>query len=122
MKGVFDTNILVDLLNGEPQAGTTLDRYTDKVISRISWMELLVGANNTTAETRVRSLLGGFRVAEITAAVSETAVQVRRATPRLKLPDAIIYATAQEERCNLVTRNTRDFSSATPDITVPYTL
>ena len=96
MKGVFDTNILVDLLNGEAQAGVTLDRYSEKVISRISWMEVLVGVKNPRARNaRLRSLLTEFRIAEVTAPVSETAVQIRRTTPKLKLPDAIIYATAR---------------------------
>jgi predicted nucleic acid-binding protein len=122
MKGVFDTNILVDLLNGEAQAGVTLDRYSEKVISRISWMEVLVGVKNPSSETRLRSLLTEFRIAEVTAPVSETAVQIRRTTPKLKLPDAIIYATAREESCNLITRNTKDFPTSAADVTVPYTI
>jgi len=36
--------------------------------------------------------------------------------------DAIIYATAQQEDCLLVTRNTKDFPSDLPDVRCPYTL
>jgi predicted nucleic acid-binding protein len=41
---------------------------------------------------------------------------------RLRLPDAIILATAQVEGCNLLTRNTRDFSPSWPEIRVPYSI
>jgi hypothetical protein len=33
---LFDTNILIDYLNGIPQAKTELDKYPDKAISLIT--------------------------------------------------------------------------------------
>ena len=41
---------------------------------------------------------------------------------RVKLPDAIILATAQSAASILVTRNTRDFPVGPPGIRVPYKL
>lgn len=38
-----------------------------------------------------------------------------------KLPDAIILATAQVHRCELVTRNTKDFADI-PGVITPYHL
>lgn len=122
MKGVFDTNILVDYLGGEARSATTLADYEEKVISRITWMEVLIGAKNASDETRVRSFLSLFRISEVSVPVAESAVQIRRDTPKLKLPDAIIYATAKDERCNLLTRDIAAFSSSAPDVTVPYTI
>jgi predicted nucleic acid-binding protein len=123
MKGVFDSNIVVDYLNEDSRASDILAKYPDKVISRITWMEILAGAADAADETRLRTVLSRFRVVELTSNVAETAVMLRRGhTPRLKLPDAIIYATAKEESCNLLTRNTRDFSSSASDVTVPYTI
>ena len=49
------------------------------------------------------------------------AVQLRK-TKRIKLPDAIIWATAQVHQCLLVTRNTRDFDVNEPGVRVPYAL
>ena len=123
MKGVFDTNILVDFLNGESRAAALIGAYTDKVISRITWMEVLVGALTPSDQATVRSFLGTFRLAELSPTISETAVNLKRShTPKLKLPDAIIYATAKEEACSLVTRNTKDFPATAADVTVPYTI
>ena len=44
VKALFDTNILVDYLNAVPKARTELQRYPEKAISIISWMEVMVGA------------------------------------------------------------------------------
>ncbi len=118
---VFDTNILIDFLNGHTPAKAEIAKYYDKVISRVTWMEVLVGIK-VLDEPIVRTFLSTFRVAELTSAIAEEAVRIRRTNTKIKLPDAIIYATAKSEACNLLTRNTRDFDPAAPDIVAPYTI
>lgn len=123
MKGVFDSDIVIDYLNQEEQASDTLAAYDDKVVSRVTWMEVLVRTTDAAEEARIRSMLTRFRVVELTRVIAEHAIQLRRNhTPKLKLPDAIIYATAKEEACHLLTRNTRDFSLSASDVTVAYTI
>jgi len=39
---------------------------------------------------------------------------------RVRLPDAIIWATAQVHGLLLVTRNVRDFPQGEPGVSVPY--
>ena len=56
---------------------------------------------------------------DITRPIAREAVTLRRAH-KMKLPDAIIWATAQTESALLVTRNTRDFPKHEPGIRVPY--
>ena len=46
MKAVFDTNILIDLLNGREEANNEAGRYSNLAISRISWIEVLTGTRN----------------------------------------------------------------------------
>jgi predicted nucleic acid-binding protein len=53
--------------------------------------------------------------------VSVEAVALRKAT-KIKLPDAIIMATAMVNHRLLVTRNTKDFSPSHPGIRVPYVI
>jgi hypothetical protein len=62
-----------------------------------------------------------FRVIVIGPEIAEQAVILRR-DHHLKLPDALIWATAQHEGCLLVTRNRKDFGSQTPGIRIPYKL
>jgi predicted nucleic acid-binding protein len=56
---------------------------------------------------------------EIDTSVAIEAILIRQRT-RLKLPDAIILATARVHGLLLVTRNSRDFPRGEPDIRIPY--
>jgi len=121
MRAVFDTNILIDYLNGHDQAMTTLDQYRDRLISRISWMEVLVGAEDADEEAGARDFLALFTIVEVGPEVSELAIGLRRER-HLRLPDAIVLASAHLHQCLLVTRNTRDFHRDWVEVRVPYEL
>jgi predicted nucleic acid-binding protein len=123
MTGFFDTNILIDFLNGIPQAQATLTPFTRRVISRITWMELMAGVKDTPDEDLTRNFLTQFEVHEITADIAEAAITLRRHhIPKLRLPDSIILASARLIGCRLTTRNTRNFPTNTADIHIPYQL
>ena len=119
MKAVFDTNILIDYLNGVEAAAKELALYQDRIISVITSIEVAVGARSSVEATVIKGFISTFQVREVSALVAAEAVALRQAH-RLKIPDAIVYATARREGCILVTRNTKDFDSAWPDIRVPY--
>lgn len=120
VKVLFDTNILIDYLNGIEAAKTELERYSDKAISFVTWMEVLVGATPET-ERIIRRFLNGFQSLPIDQQVSELAVEIRQ-RHKVELPDAIVWATAQTHSRILVTRNTKDFARDEPGIRVPYPL
>lgn len=118
MRALFDSNILIDYLNGLAPARAELERYEHPCISLISWIEVMVGAA-PALETETRAFLDGFEKLPVTDAVSERAVALRRRTG-LRVPDAIILATAQAENLVLVTRNSKDFPANAPGIRIPY--
>lgn len=118
MNAVFDTNIVIDALNGIPDADAEYNRYERVLISRITWMEVLVGAQGDDSDLR-DFLETHFEIIALDLAVAESAVQLRRAY-RLRLPDAIIWATAQVNGAVLVTRNTKDFNVDWDGVRIPY--
>jgi predicted nucleic acid-binding protein len=120
VKALFDTNILVDYLNAVPQARNELRRYSEKAVSIITWMEVIVGATSEV-DAATRGFLGNFDVIALDEKIAERAVSLRR-SHHIRLPDAIIWATAQAHAMLLVTRNTRDFSSNDPGVRMPYRL
>jgi predicted nucleic acid-binding protein len=120
VKALFDTNILVDYLNAVPAARTELARYNEKAISIITWMEVMVGVSDDL-EAATRSFLRGFDVVVIDEGIADRAVSLRR-RHRIKLPDAVIWATAQTHAMLLVTRNTKDFPHGDPGVRAPYKL
>ena len=117
---LFDTNILIDYLKGIEVARNEIDHYSDRAISLVTWMEVVVGATPAD-ESDVRSFLQSFVILPIEQRTAEQAVVNRRGS-RLKLPDAIILAAAQVSGRLLITRNTRDFAAGTPGVRIPYTI
>lgn len=118
MRALFDTNILIDFLNGIAAARAELARYERPAISVIAWIEVMAGAKPET-ESQTRRFLASFERLGVTEAVGERTIELRRSM-KLRLPDAIILATAQTENLVLVTRNTKDFRVDHPGIRVPY--
>ena len=50
MKLFFDTNILIDYLNGIEPAQSEIERSGERHISIITWMEMLAGAHDDAEE------------------------------------------------------------------------
>lgn len=121
MRAVIDTNILIDYLAGVQPAREELTRHAGASISAITWMEVLVGAADEPETERLRWFLSGFQRIPIDDAVAELAVEIRR-KHRMRLPDAIIWASARSIGGLLVTRNTKDFPPDDPGVRVPYAI
>lgn len=117
----LDSNILIDYLLGRPEAAAEIQRDGEiPAISIVSWIEVMSGAR-PDEEERVRDFLDGFEIIPLTPAIAIEAARLRRAH-RLKLPDAVIWATARVEGRVLVTRNTKDFPADDPGVREPYRL
>jgi predicted nucleic acid-binding protein len=119
VKALIDSDVLLDFLDGVSAAAHEVARYRERCISIISWMELMAGAKNPDDERTRRGFLSHFRVLALSTDIAEEAVALRRIY-RLKLPDAIIWATAVTENCLLVSRNKKDFPANQPGVRFPY--
>ncbi len=120
VKALFDTNILIDYLNAVPPARAELLLYAEKAVSIITWMEVMVGAAPDLAAP-TRDFLRGFDLIGLDERIAARAVELRR-RHRIKLPDAVIWATAQDRAMLLVTRNVKDFPANDPGVRSPYAL
>ena len=118
VKALFDTNILIDFLRGVVASRDELNRYEDKAISIVTWMEVMAGAPILT-DRATREFLDGFVLVELNEAVAERAVALRR-KHRLKLSDAIVWASAQVQSMLLVTRDAKGFPADDPGVRMPY--
>ena len=101
---LVDSDILVDHLRGHRRlvVATADDAY----VSVITRAELFSG--HGSEERRVRRLLEPMTTVAVDEAIAERAARLRRLSS-LRLPDALIAATALHHRLTLVTRNVRDF-------------
>jgi len=100
---LVDTDVLVDHLRG----ANAIAAPFPSAYSIITRAELFAGQGSE--EENVRALLAPMRELMVTTAVAERAGRIRRETG-VRLPDALIAATAIENGLSLLTRNRRDFA------------
>ena len=117
---LIDTNIIIYYLEGEQAAVSFLRTHRGKLaISSITWMETLSYPFSADEEQIVRAFLQEFRLIEISSPVMELSVEIRR-MKQLKLPDAIIAASAVHHDFILVTRNIKDFKGTAVKTIDPF--
>jgi len=117
---LLDTNILIDVLRGEAPALAWLEQQERPHISVISWIEVLVGCRESESG-RVEAWLETFPRQPLDDAIALESVRLRQ-RHGLKIPDAIILATARCADLNLATRNSRDFPLTLGGVVHPYPL
>lgn len=103
-KILVDTDLFIDHLRGAHGLRTGRHRLAYSVVTRA---ELFAG---TTATDTVVQLLAPFRELPVDRAVAERAGRIRRDVG-VRMPDALIAATALENALSLATRNTADFNA-----------
>jgi len=99
---LVDTDVFIDHLRGARQLAPWRHRVHYSVITRA---ELFAG---NTASDLVSTLLAPFREIPVDRRVAERAGRIRRESG-VRLPDALIAATAIEHKLGLATRNRSDF-------------
>jgi predicted nucleic acid-binding protein len=104
LKRVLDTNAILYLLGGKLAQPLTPALY---FVSVISEMELLSYPSlDNAALAQIRSFLSEVTVVELTEEIRDLAIGLRR-QHTLKLPDAIVAATALSLQAQLVTNDTK---------------
>ena len=96
LRFILDSNVIIDTLNCKLNLLAFLDTFPDCeiYISPIVEIEVLAKPGmNEQEEAGARILLDSFKRAEIDKPTCEIAIQIRR-TKELRLPDALIVASA----------------------------
>jgi predicted nucleic acid-binding protein len=117
---IIDSNIIIDYLSGVAKAKAEIESHQRPGISIVTWMEVLVGAKDENTFAITQDFLSHFELFYINAEIAKTGVTIRR-RHKIKLPDAVIWATALTQNTILVTRNTKDFPRQDPSVRIPYT-
>jgi predicted nucleic acid-binding protein len=115
---LVDTNILI-YLSKKQLAFHKVASTGDKLyISVITYMEVLgYQFPNNTEKKIVEELCRNLPVIELDKEIVEKVIQIRQKN-KIKLPDAIILATAIINNFELITANVNDFSNIHHDIEI----
>ncbi|UKO98876.1 type II toxin-antitoxin system VapC family toxin [Nostoc sp. UHCC 0870] len=117
MKYVYDTNIFIYYLADEPTVNSwfadTFLNLHEVLFSPIIRIELLSFAGLSQEEEQViEDLLSQFNSVPLLQEIENQTIQLKRKY-KIKVPDAIIAATAIHQDAFLVTRNVQDFQEIT---------
>jgi predicted nucleic acid-binding protein len=111
---LLDTNILIYYFNGEMES--TVENKVSELMSEsfqisvISKMEFLGFPFSLAEKKQAMQLIEYATIIKLTDEIVQRVIDIRQ-EKRIKLPDAIIAATAIEYNAILVTRNTKDFKT-----------
>ena len=114
MRWLLDSNVWIDALAGLPHGTRVLRAARLRpevwvVFSAITRIEVLGFPNLSEPEAAaIRKLLNEFEEVPVSKAVIDQTIIIRKAA-RIKVPDALIAASAQLIQATIVTRNTSDF-------------
>ena len=104
-KILLDTNIALYLLGGDATLATILNQK-EVFLSIISEMELLAYPTISDVEIQsVKSFIADANILELTQPIKEIAISIKRQY-KLKLPDAIIAASAIQANLPLISADT----------------
>lgn len=116
---ICDSDTLIDYLDENAKRhSNAVDVIENKIgldnamISVVTKMEILAGASNKKEQTELAKHIDGFALSLINDKVSLKALELflkYNLSHSLKIPDAIIAATAIEAEVELFTYNTKDF-------------
>lgn len=111
---LYDTNIFIDYFSGKTRIDEIFKagfmNENDLIISQINKIELLSHPNITREEEDLFEIfINNFRIIPVNSEIEKLTIILRRKY-KIKLPDAIIAATAITENAILVSRDLKDFS------------
>lgn len=123
---IVDSTVLVDLVNGKPEAKSFLLAHETLATSRVNVMELLFGSRS---KKELRGFLKQFsalkfEIVEVSESVSKLAgslLEKHVLSNRLGVADALIAATALVREETLATHNLKHFKPIKGlNLTIPY--
>lgn len=110
---LIDTDVLIDISRGSADAADFVDALNGEIfISRISAMELIIGARDRRDQTIIEEFIALFDIKELSEQMGNEAYKQLRQYGKshgLRIADALIAATAKDEDLDLISKNEKHF-------------
>lgn len=122
---LVDESVLIDVLRGYTPAKDWLDLQPPMTISRVTWLEILQGVQDKSAQYRALRLLRRFSLIELTQADIEIGGELLikwRLSHNLDAFDCLLSAVSIRLQVPILTRNIKHFRPLIGDLArSPYT-
>jgi len=115
MNYLYDTNIIIYFLKGEPAVSNYFEENFIKsnniFIASITRIELLSFPDiDSKEENKINNFLNEFNIIYLSKEIEDEVIKIKRQL-NIRLPDSIILATAKNTSSILITRNINDYKS-----------
>ncbi len=123
---LIDTDVLIDVTRNDETAKVRLKEESLNAtlcVSDITVMELVIGCRNNTEQQALQKFLAQFEVEPLTETISMQAVSLVKTyalSHGLRIPDALIAATAIANNIGLLSKNQRDYRFISTLDLLPY--
>ena len=118
MNVLIDSNIIIDFFANNPKAVAEITKYKNVYISVISYIEVMTGLDENES-ILAQDFFDHVKILWIDQFVAKEAIKLR-AQNKIKLPDAIILATAIVKDLTLITRDEGVGLKNNPIVKHPY--
>ncbi len=110
-KGLLDSNVIIDASKGIVSTQDIVNEYDYLYTSIISYVETK-GYNFEDNEEKeiVNQILNSIEIVNLNREIADTAIEYRK-QKKIKLPDALILATAKYLKADLLTSDISDFQN-----------
>jgi len=117
-KVLLDSNIIIYLSKDLLDIDEILADYDDFFISIITYMEVLgYQFEDQDEEQLISQLLEQLEIIHLNMEIAQEVISIKQ-KKKIKLPDAIIFATAKKNACDLMTHNIDDFKNIDETVTI----
>ncbi|MBS4028959.1 MAG: type II toxin-antitoxin system VapC family toxin [Ignavibacteriales bacterium] len=115
---ILDSNIIIYLSKGILHEKILLEKYQRFYVSIITYIEVLGYKFQSNEEkSLVERLFDKFEIIPIDMNIATIAIEIRQ-QKKIKLPDALILATAKKFNADLITNNIADFENIEDSISI----
>ncbi len=119
-KGVFDSNIIIFFSKRKFDIDELSSKYAEIYVSIVSYIEVYAYEFEYAEEKLLTDrFLKNVEILEVNKEIADLAIVYRKSkTKKIKLPDAIILASAKSINADLITDDYRDFQNIDPTVNV----
>ncbi|MDQ3221285.1 MAG: type II toxin-antitoxin system VapC family toxin [Acidobacteriota bacterium] len=119
-KGVFDSNIIIFFSKRKFDIDELSSKYAEIYVSIVSYIEVYAYEFEYAEEKLLTDrFLKNVEILELNKEIADLAIVYRKSkTKKIKLPDAIILASAKSINADLITDDYRDFQNIDPSVNV----
>jgi len=115
---LLDSNVFVYISQKQLDFEKLLEKHDNFYASVISKMEVLgYNFNNQEEKDIVENMFNEIEILNLNEDIVNKVIETRK-KKKIKLPDAIVYATASSNELDLITRNVDDFKNIDNSVTV----